>query len=82
MKNKKLLDKIIIDPKIMTGKPIIKGTRLTVHHILELKAQGITTEEILSEYKNLTKNDIFACFLFACKTLEKSSFVPLFSGAN
>jgi uncharacterized protein (DUF433 family) len=62
-----LLERIIIDPKIMTGKPIIKGTRLTVQHILKLLAQGITTEEILGEYNRLTKEDIFACLIFANK---------------
>ena len=61
MKEKELLNRIVIDPKIMVGKPIIKGTRLTVQYILNLLAQGMTIEEILKEYKNVTKEDIFAC---------------------
>ena len=61
MEEKKLLSRIVIDPKIMVGKPVIKGTRLTVQLILGLLAQGMTIEEILQEYKNLKKEDILAC---------------------
>ena len=64
MNEKELLNRIIIDPKIMVGKLVIKGTRLTVQHILSLLAQGITTEEITEEYKNTSKEDIFACLAF------------------
>ena len=81
MVQEKLLERIIIDPNIMIGKPVIKGTRLTVQHILGLQSQGMTTQEILQEYKGLTNEDIRACYLFASKTLEDSSFVPLYSGA-
>lgn len=77
MKDNELLRRIIIDPKIMVGKPIIKGTRLTVQHILGLLAQGMTTEEIMHEYKNLTKEDILACLTFARNTLENTTFAPL-----
>jgi uncharacterized protein (DUF433 family) len=77
MKEKKILDRIVIDPKIMVGKPVIKGTRLTVQHILGLLAQGMTTEEILQEYKNLTKDDIFACLMFAHNALAETTFTPL-----
>ena len=49
---------IIIDQDIMVGKPVIKGTRLTVQFILGLLAQGMTTEEIVQEYTQLTKECI------------------------
>ncbi len=61
MKKSEVLNRIVVDLNIMVGKPIIKGTRLTAQFILGLLAQGITTEEILQEYKNLTKEDVFAC---------------------
>lgn len=77
METKDLLNRIIIDPKIMVGKPIIKGTRLTVERILGLLAQGMSTEEILQEYNKLTKEDILACLAFAQKAIESSSFAPL-----
>lgn len=59
-----LLNRIVIDPKVMVGKPIIKGTRLPVQYILGLLAQGMTSNDIILEYKNLTQEDIAACVLF------------------
>lgn len=47
--------RIIIDPEIMVGKPIIKGTRITVEHILDLLGQGITIPEILQDYPYINK---------------------------
>jgi uncharacterized protein (DUF433 family) len=61
----------------MSGKPIIRGTRLTVEFILNLLAHGSTTDEIIKEYKSITSEDIQACLLFATKSLESSSFMPL-----
>ena len=63
MKEKELLNRIAIDPKIMVGKPIIKGTRLTIQYILGLLAQGMTAQEILQEYNNLKIEDIRTCLL-------------------
>ena len=77
MKDERLLERIILDPKIMVGKPIIRGTRLTVDFILNLLAHGATEKEILDEYKGLTKEDIRACFLFATKALKDTDFMPL-----
>ena len=55
-----LLEKIVVNPKVMTGKPTIKGTRLTVEYILNLLAHGATEVEILSEYEGLTPEDLQA----------------------
>ncbi len=77
MEEKELLGRIIIDPKIMVGKPVIKGTRLTIEYILGLLAQGMTTEEIVQEYKGLNKDDILACLIFARNALADTTFVPL-----
>lgn len=74
-----LLDHITIDPKVMVGKPVIRGTRLTVEYILKLLARGATEQEILAEYEGLTVEDIRACLLFATKALEDTSFMPLVS---
>lgn len=73
----KLLKRIVINPQIMVGKPTIAGTRLTVQHILGLLAQGMTTPEILHEYKGLTAEDIQACLFFATEALESTVFAPL-----
>jgi uncharacterized protein (DUF433 family) len=75
MKDEELLARITIDPKIMAGKPVIKGTRLTVDYVLNLLAHGATSAEIIQEYDGLTEQDIQACFLFATKALEDTSFV-------
>ena len=64
MEEQALLERIVTDPKIMAGKPVIRGTRLTVEYILGLLAQGVTVEEILQEYEGLTPEDIQACLLF------------------
>ena len=57
MKNNQLLSRITMNPQIMVGKPVIKGTRLTVEYIVGLFANGSTSAEILDEYKGLTKED-------------------------
>jgi uncharacterized protein (DUF433 family) len=77
-----LLNKIIVDPKIMVGKPIIKGTRITVQHILGLLAQGTNYEDILKEYPHITQADIYACLLFAQQAIDLSIFAPLATGAH
>ncbi|MBA7556760.1 hypothetical protein ES705_49479 [subsurface metagenome] len=77
MNEKQLLERIAINPKIMVGKPIIKGTRLTVEYILNLLAHGSSFTEIIKEYNGLTNEDIQACLLFAQKSLETTTFMPL-----
>jgi uncharacterized protein (DUF433 family) len=77
MTDEELLAHITVNPNVMVGKPVIKGTRLTVDYILNLMAHGATAAEITIEYPGLTEQDIQACFLFATKTLEDASFVPL-----
>lgn len=77
MKDQDLLERITLNPKVMAGKPIIKGTRLTVEYILNLLAHGATTEEVLEEYQGLKLEDIQACFLFATRSLSDTDFMPL-----
>jgi uncharacterized protein (DUF433 family) len=77
MKDNLLLERITLDPKVVTGKPVIKGTRLTVEYILNLLAHNTTFAEILEEYDGLTPEDIQACLLFATKSLESTAFMPL-----
>ncbi|MBW2616747.1 MAG: DUF433 domain-containing protein [Deltaproteobacteria bacterium] len=77
MKDEQLLERIVLNPKVMVGKPVIHGTRLTVDFILNLLAHGATESEILNEYKGLTHEDIQACFLFATNSLKNTEFMPL-----
>lgn len=68
---------IEINPKIMLSKPVIKGTRITVEHIISMLAQGISIDEILQEYKGLTKQEILACLQYAENILEKTTTFDL-----
>jgi uncharacterized protein (DUF433 family) len=77
MKDEQFLDRIVLNPKVMVGKPTIKGTRLTVEYVLNLLAHGTTAEEILAEYVGITQEDIQACLLFATRSLENTTFMPL-----
>ena len=77
MKDEQLLERITLNPKVMNGKPVIKGTRLTVEYILNLLAHGADFQEILDEYEGLSSEDIHACLLFATKSLENTDFMPL-----
>ncbi|HLE76103.1 MAG TPA: DUF433 domain-containing protein [Candidatus Bathyarchaeia archaeon] len=62
-----LLDRIVIDPDILVGKPVIKGTRVPVHLIIELLANGMTTKQILKEYPQLKEEDIKAALPYSSK---------------
>ncbi|MBI3359973.1 MAG: DUF433 domain-containing protein [Chloroflexi bacterium] len=77
MSDQQLLERIALTPKVMVGKPVIRGTRLTTEYILNLLAHGSSVAEILDEYKELTQEDIRACILFATKSLENTTFMPL-----
>jgi uncharacterized protein (DUF433 family) len=77
MSDQQLLERITINPKIMVGKPVIRGTRLTVEYIVNLLAHGATVEEILQEYEGLAQEDIQACLLFAAQSLGGTTFMPL-----
>ncbi|MCS7031901.1 MAG: DUF433 domain-containing protein [Gloeomargarita sp. SKYG116] len=77
MTEQQLLERITLKPDVMVGKPVIRGTRLTVEYILHLLAHGATIPEILEEYQGLTPEDIQACLLFTTKALASTSFMPL-----
>lgn len=77
MSDQQLLERITVNPKVVVGKPVILGTRLTVEYILNLLAHGATLEEIIDEYQGLTRENIQACILFAAKLLESTTFMPL-----
>jgi uncharacterized protein (DUF433 family) len=58
-------ERIVIDPKILVGKPVVKGTRLVVDFILDLLVQGWPVDEILRNYPGLEAKDIQACLAYA-----------------
>ncbi len=65
MTDQNLLARITARPGVLSGKPTVRGTRLSVEFILNLLAHGVTQAEILSEYKGLAPEDLMACLLFA-----------------
>lgn len=77
MSDQQLLQRIVSDPNVLVGKPVIKGTRLSVEYILNLLAHGSSVEEILVEYTGLKEQDIQACLLFASQSLSSTAFMPL-----
>ena len=72
-----LIDRITIDPAICHGKPCIRGLRYPVEFILGLLSSGMTTEEILADYRDLEREDILAALEFAARLSQTASFQPL-----
>jgi len=70
-------ERIVINPEILAGKPIIKGTRLAVNFIVDLLAQGWTEAEILENYPGITVEDIRACLHYASALLQAEKVYPL-----
>ncbi len=62
--------RVTINPDILVGKPIIRGTRLAVEFVIDLLAQGWTTEDILENYPGLSLKDIQACLSYASEVLK------------
>lgn len=63
-------ERIVVDPSILVGKPVIKGTRLSVEFIVDLLAQGWSEKEILRNYPGLVREDIHACLAYASAALQ------------
>ncbi len=77
MKKKELLYRITIDPKVMVGKPTIRGLRITVDQILKALAAGISTDELLEDYPELEKEDIEAALLYAAELVEEEKIYKI-----
>ena len=71
------MSKITANPKILGGKPIIKGTRISVEFILELLASDVTETEILQDYPHLSKEDINDCLRYAAISLKNDIYLEL-----
>lgn len=70
-------DRIAIDPAVLVGKPVVRGTRLAVQLIVNLLAQGWTEQELLSNYPGLTADDIRACLAYASAVLSAEKVYPI-----
>lgn len=65
-----LLNRITNNPNILTGKPVVRGMRLSVEHVLKMLARGISHKDIMDEYPFLEEDDIRACLLYAATIIS------------
>jgi uncharacterized protein (DUF433 family) len=72
-----MFDRITIDPEILSGKPIIKGTRISVEFLLELAASGASRAEIVERYPQLSAQDVEQAFLYAGRAVGREEIVSL-----
>ena len=72
-----LHDRIVVDSKILTGKPVILGTRISVEMVVDLLAAGWSHAQILASYPHLTEEDIRACLAYASELLREEKVLPL-----
>uniref|UniRef100_A0A7C2JYG4 DUF433 domain-containing protein n=1 Tax=Schlesneria paludicola TaxID=360056 RepID=A0A7C2JYG4_9PLAN len=71
-----LSNRITVDPAILVGKPVVRGTRLSVEFLIGLLAQGWSEAEILRNYPGLTHEDLLACLAYAQETLQSERVFP------
>ena len=76
MRDEELLKRITYNPMIFGGKPVIRGMRIAVEHILGMLAAGSTTEELLEGYPYLEKEDILACLAYAHRIVAHERIEP------
>ena len=76
MTRDELLARISIDPKVCFGKPCIKGHRIWVSLILDLLAEGMTVQQVLAEYPQLTEEDVLACIAYGAE-MARERYVDL-----
>jgi len=69
--------RIVIDPDILCGKPVVKGTRLAVEFVVDLLAQGWSAADVLKNYPGVTQDDILACLAYASAVLHAEKVYPV-----
>lgn len=70
-------DRITLDAKVLVGKPVIRGTRLSVEFVVGLVANGWTEAQILENYPGLSREDVLACLRYAHRLLEQERVYPI-----
>ena len=70
-------ERIVVDPKVLVGKPVIRGTRLSVEFLLDLLANNWTIDAILDEYPQLKREDIIAALKYAAEMVKEEKVYPL-----
>jgi uncharacterized protein (DUF433 family) len=70
-------ERIVVDPAVLVGKPVVRGTRLSVELIVDLLAQGWSEADVLASYPKLTVEDIHACLKYASAVMQSEKVYPL-----
>jgi uncharacterized protein (DUF433 family) len=68
-------NRVITDPNIMLGKPVIRGTRITVELILRKLSEGMSVDQLLNAYKHLSKEDVFAALNYASDLIANEEII-------
>jgi uncharacterized protein (DUF433 family) len=71
------MDRIVADPNVLSGKPIIRGTRLAVEFVVDLLAQGWSVEQVLDNYPGLKHEDVRSCLEYASEVLRSERVYPV-----
>ena len=71
------LDLIELNPRVLLGKPVVRGTRVAVEDVLELLATGVSKDEIIHNYPRLTEADLRACIAYAASLVREERAYPL-----
>jgi uncharacterized protein (DUF433 family) len=70
-------ERITLDPEVLAGKPVVRGTRLAVEHVVGLLGQGWTEQDLLESYPGLAHEDVLACLSYASETLKAERVYPV-----
>lgn len=73
--------RIVTNPKVLQGKPVIEGTRISVAFVLELITSGMTVDEIVKEYPGLTREDLLAAVDYARQVVDNEDVIPVSEAA-
>lgn len=69
--------RIVLDPAVLVGKPVIKGTRISVELVVDLLGRGYTTQQVLGQYPHITAEDVQACLAYASEVLRSERVYAL-----
>lgn len=70
-------ERIVVDPRVLVGKPVIKGTRISVELVIDLLARGYRPDQILEQYHHITLDDVLACLSYASEILKSERVYPM-----
>ena len=70
-------ERIVVDPDVLVGKPVVKGTRIAVELVIDLLARGYSKEQVLQQYDHITPEDVQACLAYAADVLQSEKVYAL-----